>query len=318
MSFHQRPELSVVIPVFNAESIIDVLVDRLVKAVSDVTAHYEILLIDDGSSDRSWEAVKSNCGWNTSIKGLRLSRNFGQHYAISAGLDRAAGEWIVVMDCDLQDRPEEIKSLYDKAQQGYDIVIARRKNRQDSFLKKLFSRFFYNVLSYLTGTRQDSDTANFGIYRRQTIQAVNKMRESIRYFPTMINWVGFRKAKIDVVHGRRESGKTTYNFKKLLDLSLDIILAYSDKPLRLTVKFGLVISLLSSLVALYYLYLSLTGQIAVLGFASIIISIWFLAGLTISILGVVGLYVGKIFEGVKNRPIYITAATVNFEPTDGQ
>ena len=209
------------------------------------------------------------------------------------------------MDCDLQDRPEEIINLYNKVQEGYDVVLARRYQRQDNFFKRFFSWAFYKTLSYLTGTPHDSGITNFGVYHHRVIEAVNQMRESIRYFPTMVHWVGFRQTKLDVQHAAREEGKTSYNFKRLINLAIDIILAYSDKPLRLTIRLGLFISLLAFLFAVLNVILYFQGLIIVSGYASLIISIWFFSGLIITILGVLGLYVGKIFEGVKKRPIYI-------------
>ena len=215
------------------------------------------------------------------------------------------------MDCDLQDKPEEIISLYNKAQEGYDIVLARRHNRNDNFIKKTFSKLFYGVLGYLTGSNQDSSIANFGIYHRNVIEAVISMKESIRYFPTMIKWVGFKSTKLDVQHDSRLEGETSYNFKKLTNLALDIILAYSDKPIRLLIKFGIIVTSASFLIALYYAFRWISGEITIMGYTSLIISIWLLSGIIISTLGIIGLYVGKTFEGVKKRPIYIIKKIIN-------
>ena len=189
--------------------------------------------------------------------------------------------------------------------------MADRYQRQDSLFKRFSSYFFYKVLTYLTGVTQDGSVANFGIYKKEVIKAVCSMRESIRYFPTMIKWVGFKSTKIRVEHNSRFEGETSYNLKKLIQLSLNIILAYSDKPLRLMIKFGFLISSLSVLVGLYTLIQWVSGEILVLGYTSLILSIWFLSGVMILTLGVVGLYVGKTFEGVKNRPIYIVAKRIN-------
>ncbi|MDH6308487.1 glycosyltransferase involved in cell wall biosynthesis [Dysgonomonas sp. PFB1-18] len=308
-------KLSVISPVYRAEKIIPVLVERIEQAVSVITSEYEIILVEDSGPDQSWAVIEQIAQTNERVIGLKLSRNFGQHYAISAGLDKATGDWIVVMDCDLQDRPEEIPNLYKKAQEGYDVVLAERYERQDTFIKRLTSATFYKVLSYLTGTKQDKGVANFGIYSKAVIKAVCSMREPIRYFPTMIKWVGFKQTKLPVEHNSRFEGKTTYNYKKLLNLALDIILAYSDKPVRLTVKVGLIISLMAILAAFYTLIMWITGNIAVMGYTSLIISIWFLSGIIILTLGIVGLYVGKTFEGVKSRPIYIIDKIVNGENT---
>jgi dolichol-phosphate mannosyltransferase len=307
----EKPLISIVSPVYKAEKIVDLLVRRVSSEVSKITTSYEIILVEDGSPDASWEAIERNCLQDKRVKGIKLSRNFGQHYAITAGLDHAQGEWIVVMDCDLQDRPEEIINLYQKALEGYDIVLARRHERQDSLFKRFFSWLFYYILSYLTGTKHDPAVANFGIYHQKVIRAVCQMRESIRVFPIMVRWAGFKATKIDVIHAERRIGKTTYNFKRLLNLALDIVLAYSDKPIRLTIKLGAVISILAFLFALFLLFEYLFGVIKLPGYASIIISIWFLSGLIIMILGIVGLYIGKIFESVKSRPIYIVNIKLN-------
>jgi glycosyltransferase involved in cell wall biosynthesis len=303
----ERPLISVVSPVYKAEKLINLLVNRIKTSLEKFTTSYEIILVDDCGPDNSWQRIQENALIDSRVKGVKLSRNFGQHYAITAGLDQAKGKWVVVMDCDLQDRPEEIINLYKKAQEGYDIVLARRFERQDKFTKKLFSKLFYNTLGYLTGTEQDSSIANFGIYHIKVVKAICSMRESIRYFPTMVKWVGFKRTVIDVEHAERPEGETSYNFKRLFNLALDIILAYSDKPIRLTVKTGLLISVCSLFFALLTLIRYLTGQITVIGYTSLVVSIWFLSGLIISILGVIGFYIGKTFEGVKARPIYIIA-----------
>ncbi|TAG07171.1 MAG: glycosyltransferase [Cytophagia bacterium] len=304
-------KISIVSPVYRAEKIVDKLVEKIIENVTKITENFEIILVEDGSPDNSWQKIEQNCQKNKKVKGIQLSRNFGQHYAITTGLDHAKGEWIVVMDCDLQDRPEEIPHLYQKAQEGFDVVLAQRKNRQDNFFKKIFSFLFYKILSYLTGTKQDPSVANFGIYHQKVIEAVCQMRESIRIFPVMVQWVGFRQTKLEVKHAAREEGKSSYNFKKLLNLALDIILAYSDKPLRIIVKLGLMISFLSFIFAFVFIIQYFLSMITVAGYTSLMISIWFFSGLIMMTLGIVGLYVGKIFQGVKNRPIYLIDKIIN-------
>ncbi|WP_057936020.1 glycosyltransferase family 2 protein [Algoriphagus resistens] len=295
--------LSIISPVYRAENILAELVARIKSAIPE--EEFEIILVDDYSPDNSWSEIERLATIHPEIRGIKLSRNFGQHYAITAGLDATKGDWVVVMDCDLQDRPEEIPNLLRKAQQGYDVVLARRVNRQDSFFKKLSSKVFYRTLAWLTGSEQDERIANFGIYHRKVIREISGMRESIRYFPTMVKWVGFRQTTLDVVHAEREVGSSNYNLRRLFNLALDIMLAYSDKPIRLTVKLGLMIALTGFLFALYTLYKYLHGDIVVAGYASLIISLWVLTGFLLVTLGMVGLYIGKTFEGVKNRPIYI-------------
>ena len=302
--------ISIVIPVYRAEKFLTELIDRLEHSLSQIVDDFEIILVDDCSPDGSWLLIDEIVKKKAFVKGIKLSRNFGQHYAISAGLDHCKGEWIVVMDCDLQDQPEEIIKLHAKAMEGYHAVLASRYERQDTFLKRLSSKMFYAVLSYLTGYRHDESIANFGIYSATLISKVTAMRESIRYFPTMVKWVGFNTCSIRVEHASRKDGKSSYNLKRLLNLAMDIILAYSDKPLRLAIKFGLSIALISFIFACYTLVRWYRDEIIVVGYSSLIISIWFLAGCILTTMGIVGLYVGKIFEGVKNRPIYIVEKIV--------
>jgi len=303
--------LSIISPVFKAEFQLEELVERIKSSVETIHLDFEIILVNDHSPDQSWEKIDELSKKYPFVKGIKLSRNFGQHYAITAGLDQAQGDWVVVMDCDLQDRPEEIPNLYQKAQEGFDVVLARRFDRNDPFFKKLFSKFFYFILSYLTGTSFDFSVANFGVYSRKTIREFSKMRENIRVFPIMVNWMGFSTAKVDVQHDARSLGKSSYTFKKLMNLALDIILAYSDKPIRITIKLGFFLSIFTFGFALFTLIRYLTGGILVSGYTSIIISISFFSGIIIMILGIVGLYVGKIFEGVKNRPLYIIDVITN-------
>jgi glycosyltransferase involved in cell wall biosynthesis len=307
------PHLSIVSPVYRAQNILPVLVDRIKKAVEPITEDYEIVLVEDFGPDNSWQVIESIAAQEPKVIGIKLSRNFGQHYSITAGLDHANGDWIIVMDCDLQDMPEEIPNLYAKALEGYDVVLARRHVRKDGFFKTFFSAAFYRTLGYLTGSEQDESVANFGIYSRKTIAAVVSMRESIRYFPTMVKWVGFKSTKINVEHDQRLEGGSSYNYKKLFNLAIDIILTNSDKPLRIFIKTGVTISFISFVVALVIIYKWLTGAIEVMGYTSLIVSIWLLAGIIMAILGVVGLYVGKTFEGVKRRPLYVIEKKVNMD-----
>jgi dolichol-phosphate mannosyltransferase len=303
--------LSIVSPVYQSEILVDELVARLCSNLASITDQFEIILIEDGGRDGSWEKIVENCSKDKRIKGIQLSRNFGQHSAIAAGLEAAAGEWIVVMDCDLQDRPEEIGSLYRKAKEGYDIVLAQRVKRRDTKHKQIFSNFFYRVLSFLSGIKYDSTIANFGIYHQKVIDPLLQIQSTVQYFPTMVNWVGFKKATIPVEHAERPGGKSSYNFRKKCSLALNIMLAYSDKPLKLIVIFGISISLMAFMFAIFIAYKALQGTISVLGYSSLIISVSFFSGVIISILGVLGLYIGKIFQSIKAKPTYLIRKKVN-------
>lgn len=305
-------DISIVSPVYAAENLVEELVSSIIENVTLLTDTYEIILVDDCGPDNSWAKIMAICAQNEKVKGIRLSRNFGQHYAITAGMAHAQGEWVIIMDCDLQDVPAEIPRLFAKAQEGNDIVFAQRVERQDGFLKRLSSAVFYKVFSYLTDTKQDKTVANYGIYHRKVIDAILSMKDNIRYFPTMSQWVGFSKAYLPVMHAARKEGRSSYSFKKLLELAFNNMIAFSDKPLRLVVKLGLLIVLFSLGMVVFYVYKYLNNEIIILGYASLMISLWLLSGILIFIIGVVGIYIGKTFERVKDRPTYIVDKKVNF------
>lgn len=305
--------ISIVVPVYGCRTALVELYLRLKTTLTQITDDFEIILINDASPDGAWETIQELAAKDSRILGVDFSRNFGQHYAITAGLEHAKGEWIVVMDCDLQDRPEEILALYNKAQEGFDAVLARRAVRNDTFVKKTFSQLFYKLFGYLTDTKYDNTVANFGIYNHKVIKAVLSMNDKIRVFPVMLQWVGFNKCSIDVVHDSRVMGKSSYNFTKLFNLAFNIIISFSNKPLLLTVRLGIFISLISLGVGIFYTYKHLTGQILVSGFAGLIVSIWFLSGMIIFSIGILGIYLGKLFDTSKDRPNYIIKSIIKHE-----
>lgn len=305
--------ISIVVPLYRCDKAVKELTDRICSTLGAQKLSFEIIYVNDASPAADWEAVTQIAQENTRVKGLNLSRNFGQHYAITAGLNYASGDWVVVMDGDLQDQPEDIPLLYNKAQEGFDIVLARRVERQHSFLKRTGSKWFYKTLAYLTDTEQNAEIANFGIYRKNVIAAILSMKDKTRYFPTMVRWVGFKRTEIGVNHAARKEGKSSYNLKALLNLALNTILSFSDKPLRLTVKAGIFISFAAFIFAAVTFIRALTGHIVVSGYSSMIISIWLLSGVIITLIGMLGLYIGKIFDQVKDRPTYLVAEKINFE-----
>jgi glycosyltransferase involved in cell wall biosynthesis len=305
------PHFSIISPVYRADKILDKLVEEIQFAMNQLNQTYEIILVDDRSPDNSWEVMKSLAAKFPEVKSIRLSRNFGQHPAIMAGLFHAKGEWIVVMDCDLQDQPIEIIKMYQKALEGYDVVLARREKRQDGFFKKLSSKIFYYIFNYLSGIDANSEVANFGIYNKKVISAINKINDQIKFFPLFIKWVGFKSTSIIVEHSKREAGKSSYSFRKLLSLAFDTIVSFSDKPLRIFTMLGLSMSIITFIFGCYYIIGALTGKITEPGFSSLIISLWFLSGIIISTIGIVGIYLGKTFNQVKNRPVYIVDEKIN-------
>ena len=307
------PQISIVSPVYMAEGIVDELVRRMTASVSQITDNYEIVLVCDGSPDGSWEKIVRCCGEDERVKGVLLSRNFGQECAIVAGLRESQGNWVVVMDCDLQDDPAMIPAFWEKAREGYDVVFGERRVRLDSFWKRLSSKFYYKVFNYLTDTKQDDFVGNFGLFSRRVVESVLSMGESGRCFTTMVYWSGFERAFVPVCHGERYEGRTSYSFARLMRVSRDAILSFSDRPLRIMTRLGLLLSLFSFLVGLYYFVQWCRGVIDVDGYTSLIISLWFIAGLLIMFMGVLGLYLGKVFEEVKGRPLYVIADRRNIE-----
>ncbi|OGS69038.1 MAG: glycosyltransferase [Flavobacteria bacterium RIFCSPLOWO2_12_FULL_35_11] len=306
-----NPAISFVSPVYMAEKMLVKLVKEIQKVMVEINQSYEIILVDDRSPDSSWEVMKKLAKEFPEVKSVRLSRNFGQHPAIMAGLSLAKGEWIVVLDCDLQDQPKEVLKLYNKAKEGYDVVLAKRKNRQDGFFKKMTSTLFSLTYSYLTETKFDGTIANFGIYNKKVIVEICKMKDYIKSFPLFVNWVGFKSISIEVEHAERISGKSSYTFLKLLSLAFNTIISFSNKPLKLFVKFGMVMSLVSLIVGLITIFKYYKGEISVLGYSSLMVSIWFLSGIIITITGIVGIYIGKIFDQSKGRNPFIIDKIIN-------
>jgi glycosyltransferase involved in cell wall biosynthesis len=297
--------ISVVVPVYKAEDSLEELYRRLLASLETITMDFEIILVEDCGGDRSWEIIEELAKKDGRVKGIQFSRNFGQHYGITAGLDRCDGDWVVVMDCDLQDLPEEIPRLHAKALEGYDIVLARRGKRKDPLLKRLSSWIFYKVFSYLSDLTYDGQVGNFRIMSRQVVVNFRRMREQLRFLGGLITWMGFPMTSIDVRHAESYSGKSTYTLRKLWKLASETIIAYSDKPLRLSVKFGFILSLLSLAYGSYIVYRAYMHGIPVLGWGSLMASLNFLGGVIIAILGIIGIYLGKTFDEAKKRPLYI-------------
>lgn len=310
---NNQPMFSIVSPVYKAEKIVPELVRRIKESMCMITEDYEIILVCDGSPDNSWSAIKEECKKDKRLKGINLSRNFGQHYAITAGMQYVHGNWIVLLDCDLQDRPEEIPNLYSKALEGYDIVFARRINRKDNFLKVALSKSFHTVFDWLSGMQTDSAVSNLSIYKREVIDTINKMPEASRSFDSLVAYVGFNKAIIDCDHSERYEGESSYTLRKALKLAFDIIISNSNKPLRIITCFGFCFALFAFMLALYNVFAHWLGLITVEGYTTTVFSVWFVGGVIMMVLGVVGLYIGKIFDQVKQRPLYVVAEQVNIE-----
>ena len=303
--------VSVVVPVYGCVGCLEDLADRVETVLATAGRPFELVLVDDASPDRSWERIVELARTRDWLRGVRLTRNFGQHYAISAGIEHAVGDVVVIMDCDLQDPPEEIPRLLDALRDDAEVVFASRADRNDPPLKRLGSWGFSRLLSWLTGVRQDHTTANFGAYTRKVVDAINAMPERERCFPLMVKWTGFKATTLAVQHAGRTHGSSGYNLRRLLRLASGIVLSYSDKPLRIVVTLGLLFALAAFSMALLSIARYLQGDIQVAGFTSIVASIWMVGGVSLFCLGIIGLYLGRVFVDAKRRPYYLVAGTVN-------
>lgn len=301
--------ISIVTPIYGCSSCLEKLYERIVATLTKITKDFEIIMVNDASPDNAWETIKELAQKDSRVKGINLSRNFGQHKAITAGLDYAQGEWVVVMDCDLQDQPEEILKLYNKAQEGYDIIFGRRTERKDGFFKKLGSKLFYKFFDYFTESNVDNTIANFSIISNKALQSVKRLREQNRSYPLFINWVGFKRTDVDIEHSKREEGKSSYTFSKLINLAIDSIISQSNKPLKLSIKFGFIVSLFSLIYGIWLVLRYFIHDISVEGWTSVMVSIYFIGGLLFANMGILGLYLGKIFDETKERPIYLVQET---------
>jgi dolichol-phosphate mannosyltransferase len=304
-----NPHISVVIPVYKAEGCLEELYSRLSTALSGISDCYEIILVEDCGGDQSWPIIEHISARDSRVRGIQFSRNFGQHSGLTAGLDVARGDWVVVMDCDLQDRPEEIPRLYAAAKKGFDIVVARRGIRRDALHKRVTSWLFYKIFSYLADIEYDGQSGNFRIMSRKVVANFRRMGEQLRFFGGLVQWMGFPTSSIEVQHAARYTGESTYTYGKLWRLASETIIAHSDKPLRIAVRFGFVMALLAFLYGTYILIHSIVYGSIIQGWSSLIVSLYFVSGIIICILGILGIYLGKTFDECKKRPLYIISKT---------
>jgi glycosyltransferase involved in cell wall biosynthesis len=303
--------LSVVIPVYNESSLIEELVKRVKTNVKLITEDFEIIIVDDGSQDNTWNLIENEAKSENRIKGIKFSRNFGHHYAITAGLHNSDGEWVVVMDGDLQDRPEVIPDLYKKAQEGFDVVFVSRQNRPEKLYYRIAQKIFYWILRSLSGLDFDSRQANFSIIRKKVVEAFKNFPENSRFYVSTVKWIGFNRSFILADHGIRYSGKPSYTLRKRLKLAFDVIIAFSERPLKFVIGLGLFFSISSIFIIVWIIFKYLRDDYTVIGWPSLIIATTFTTGIILIVLGIIGLYIGEIFKQVKNRPLYIVSESIN-------
>lgn len=307
------PHISAVIPVHNEELNIPELYARLTAVLEALCTadgaapeNFEIIMVDDGSRDSSWSKIETIHDRDPRLKGVRLARCFGHHIALTAGIDCARGAAVVLMDGDLQDIPEELPKLYARYKQGFDLVYALRQERQDSLIKRVNSTLFWWVINRMSGLRMPRNQTMMRVMSRRLVDAFKEMREYGRFIHGMMAWTGFDVSEVPVAHGRREHGKTKYSIYKQLRLAVYAITAFSITPLRVASILGLVTAVASFAAAVYLVALRFVVGYPVLGWASIIVSIFFVGGVQLLVLGIIGEYLGKTYQEVQRRPLYVT------------
>jgi dolichol-phosphate mannosyltransferase len=302
----QDVELSIVVPVYRCRNCLAALHDRLTTTLRGLAVAYEMVFIDDASPDDAWSALVDLAARDPAVKAYRFSRNFGQHAAITAGLEQCNGAWAVVMDCDLQEPPEEIPRLYRTAQSGFDVVFARRKQKKHSFFRRLAARAYFWAINFFNKTHLDGEYGTFSIISRKVIDAFRQVRDRDRHYLLVLHWLGFRSTYIEYVHAERLAGESSYTLRSLLKLALDGIFFQTTSLLRWIVYLGFWISVAGVVLAAYFVYLYFAYSVYP-GWTSLIVLILLIGGFIIISTGIAGLYIGKIFDQVKGRPLYIIA-----------
>lgn len=302
--------ITAVAPVLNEALNVAELTGRLRQALGQITDDFSIIIVDDGSTDGTWDRLQELSQDDPRITGIRLSRNFGQHTAITAGLDAADADWVVVLDGDLQDRPEVIPELYAKAMEGHQVVFVERMNRSEGKLYLTAQKVFYSTLRWLTGTEYNGAHGNFSIISRSVLDEYKGLSESGRFYGGLVDWLGFEPASIAAEHGERFAGRPSYNLLKRFQFAKTIILSFSTRPLDLTLAIGLFVTIGALLMGGWILLKALFFGYAIQGWASLMVSIYFLGGVQMVMIGMVGLYVGRISDEVKRRPNYVTRQAV--------
>jgi len=298
-------DLSVVVPVYGCESCLRRLHERLTTTLEGVGVSYELVLVDDRSRDRGWEILQELAAADTRVRALRLSRNFGQHAAITAGLQTSSGRHVVVMDCDLQEPPEEIPRLYAEALKGFDVVYARRRRRSHPRFRDRAARLYFRLLNAVAGTSLSAEYGNFSIISRKVVNAFLSFHDKDRHYLMILNWLGFSSSAIDFEHAERFAGESTYTLRSLFSFAFDGLFFQTTKILRWIVYAGFAISALGLALAVYFVINYLTISHPFPGWTSLGVLLLLLAGFIIVSTGVTGLYIAKIFIQVKDRPLYV-------------
>jgi polyisoprenyl-phosphate glycosyltransferase len=298
--------ISVVIPIYNEALNIDLLYSRLTSVMQSLGQSYELIFINDGSADNSLTLLKKLAHQHNEVKYIDLSRNFGHQIAVTAGLDKAEGEAIVIIDADLQDPPELIAALYAKMQEGYDVVYAKRKARKgESFMKLITAKLFYRILSAITSISIPVDTGDFRIMSRKVVLALRQMPETNKFLRGQISWIGYEQTFVEYERSERNAGKTGYTYKKMFKFALDGITAFSNFPIKFVTAMGFFVSFIAFLMIVFSFYVRyFTDLKTEPGWASLMVGIMFIGGVQLISLGIIGEYISRINTDVKKRPLY--------------
>jgi polyisoprenyl-phosphate glycosyltransferase len=312
------PTYSIVIPIFNEEETLEELFGRLRSLLERLDGPAEVVLVDDGSTDSSYDHLTEAARSDPRLKVIQLSRNFGHQIAITAGLDISSGEAVAVMDADLQDPPEVILEMAAKWREGFEVVYAVREAREgEGKFKQTTARIFYRALKRLTDIEAPLDVGDFRLVDRKALEAFKAMRENNRYVRGMFSWIGFKQTGVTYNRAERFAGTTKFSFRRMLKFALDAVFSFSDVPLRIALNLGFLLAGLSFLGGAAAVVSKLTGAYVVPGWATLVVVTAFLGGIQLIILGVLGGYIGRIHDEVKNRPLYLVREAHNF-PMRGQ
>lgn len=303
--------ISVIVPIFNEEQNIDHLIERLMN-IQNKNVDFEFLFIDDGSYDNSLIKLTSYSKTNKNIKIVSLSRNFGHQSALTAGLDYSNGDYIAIIDADLQDPPELIYKMYLKAKEGYDVVYGQRIKREgESWFKKKSASLFYNFFNKIIDIKIPPNTGDFRLITKRVKESLKSMPEKNKFYRGLIPWIGFKEISFEFERSPRYAGATKYPVKKMFNFAFNAIVSFSAKPIIFAVKLGLAFLLVAFLLGLYFIYIKLFTELSVPGITSLVIILIFLSGIQIILIGLIGKYLSHIFEEVKNRPIYFVKSKQN-------
>lgn len=310
-------DISILVPMYNEGSNISVFYNRMTSVLEDMKVNYEIICVNDGSRDSTLSELKEIASNDRRLKIIDLSRNFGKEIALTAGLDYCRGQAVIPIDADLQDPPELIPAMVEKWKEGYDVVYATRTKREgETKLKKVTAHLFYRTIRKMTKIDIPADTGDFRLMSRPVVDSITQLRENHRFMKGIFSWVGYKQTSISYMRDPRYSGKSSFNFWKLWNFAIEGITSFTFIPLQVATYFGFIVSILSFCYAIYRIIMTLINGNPVPGYPSLMVAILFFGGVQLMTLGIIGEYIGRIYNETKRRPLYFTREIINLEETD--